>query len=233
VIGRTCRECGCSQLNACVNDATGETCGWAESDLCTACVPGADPNWAHPRTRRPNAVVSACGTYRYALWRDLPAQGVLEDGSPTSATARLTFEDTCLFVMLNPSTADAEQDDPTIRRCVGFARDLGAGRLAVANLYAYRGPDPYELLGVDDPIGPDNDFWITELSKEAAAIIVAWGASVAAKPDRVRQVLGILEDHLTVLCLGTTGEGHPRHPLYVRADTELVAFEATREAAAR
>src|SRR3954454_15761859 len=89
-----------------------------------------------------NAVISACGRYRYLLSRQV---------GPGLRTAT--------FIMLNPSTADATNDDPTIRRCIGFARQWGCGRLAVLNLFAVRATDPAEMKRADDPVGPENRDW--------------------------------------------------------------------------
>lgn len=155
-----------------------------------------------------SAVISDCGTYRYALKRS---------GSTGSGGV--------LFVMLNPSTADASLDDPTIRRCIGFARCWGFRDLAVANLYAYRATDPHDLddaagAGVD-PVGPDNDEWIARLAASATQIIVAWGAKASAK--REREVLEILGSE--VLCLGQTQSGAPKHPLFLKADTRRRALK--------
>lgn len=87
---------------------------------------------------------SISGDYRYRLGRAWA-------GGPT-----------CTFIMLNPSTADADQDDPTIRRCVGFAKALGCGALEVVNLYAYRATNPRDLLRQDERVGPENDYWLRE-----------------------------------------------------------------------
>lgn len=145
-----------------------------------------------------SAVFSECGRYRYQLTRELGA-------APRSI----------MWLMLNPSTADATVNDPTVRRCMGFSVQWGFGRMYVCNLYALRSPYPEDLWKVDDPVGPDNDGWIASTS--ADVIVCAWG--VNARPDRVRQVLGLLS--APAMCLGTTKDGFPRHPLYVRGDTEL------------
>ena len=148
------------------------------------------------------AVLSPCGQYRYRLSRSW-----------------LMGEGTVLFIMLNPSTADAETDDPTIRRCIGFARRWGFRALAVGNLFALRATDPRELKRVADPVGPDNDEHLLAMAEAAAATIAAWGQfGVYLQRERhVRQMIGGLEH------LGLTKQGYPRHPLYLRAD-------ATREA---
>lgn len=159
------------------------------------------------------AVISSDQVYRYALWREIEAQG---------------NEGTVLFVMLNPSTADASVDDPTIRRCMGFARDWGYGRLAVGNLYAMRATDPVQLAQFKgDPIGPENDEWLRKLVADADQTIVAWGngwSNQSAK--RAAAVLDLLTygGSLSVECLGQTKTLNPRHPLYIAADTRPQVF---------
>jgi hypothetical protein len=163
-----------------------------------------------------SAAFSGCGTYRYALWRD---------------TGCLGGEGTALFVMLNPSTADAELDDPTIRRCVRFARDWGYARLAVGNLYALRSTDPAALAAADDPVGPDNDEWLSELASNAWTVILAWGAHPMAE-RRARDVRQLVEGRSggTAQCLGQTKSLAPRHPLYVRASKRPEPFKRYVEA---
>jgi hypothetical protein len=156
------------------------------------------------------AVISECGRYRYWLGRWF-GPGIV--GLP--------------ILMLNPSTADADFDDPTIRRCEGFARREGYGGICVVNLYAYRATDPAELWSVEDPVGPDNDRQIEMTFQSAHALrlpmICAWGTN--AKPARVAAVGFIARRfNVRILCLGTTKDGHPRHPLYLRADTPLVPW---------
>lgn len=143
------------------------------------------------------AKISPCGRYRYALGRRWGDGG------------------TVAFVMLNPSTADATMDDPTIRRCMGFAKTWGYGGLVVANLYAYRATKPADLWKVADPIGPDNDQHLVWVAEGCDQIVAAWGAH--AKPDRIAAVLALPGmDRLTALAL--TKDGQPRHPLYLRGD---------------
>lgn len=160
---------------------------------------------------RRHARISKDGLYRYALWREW--RTALE--RPRWAT----------FVMLNPSTADAEVDDPTIRRCIGFAKSLGCTGLAVVNLYALRSTSPDALWVADDPVGPENDATLAEFLGMSARyhgpLIAAWGAK--AKADRVREVLA-LPGADRLLALGTTKDGAPRHPLYLRADSRPVCW---------
>lgn len=156
-----------------------------------------------------SAVISECGRYRYALWRDVGALG----GNGTA-----------LFVMHNPSTADAELDDPTIRRCVGFARDWGYARLAVGNLYAWRATDPQELLlAPRDPVGPENDEWLRRLVRGAELVVAAWGARV---PDDY-PIADVMRLHDQWRCLGMTAGGLPRHPLYVKKTMRPQPFGAS------
>lgn len=119
----------------------------------------------------------------------------------------------CVFIMLNPSTADATQDDPTIRRCINFAKSFGCGTLLVGNLYAYRATDPRELFKAEEPTGgPRNNSVLTDLLTRGAVTVAAWGAR--AKADRVAELISLPgANHLTALA--TTKDGAPRHPLYV------------------
>lgn len=145
------------------------------------------------------------GRYRYMLTRVLP-----EIGEPL------------VFCMLNPSTANATQDDPTIRRCVGFALREGAEALIVVNLYARRATKPKDLWAAADPVGCENDDVIRFLGA-GRRVVCAWGSN--AKPARVKAVASMLRNQgATLLCLGTTANGSPRHPLYVRADQPLVPY---------
>ena len=134
-------------------------------------------------------------------------------------TRRILDEDEgrrILWIMLNPSTADASEDDPTIRRVLGFSKRWGYGWVEVANLFAFRSASPKELLAVTDPVGPLNDSYLAEALNRTSDVVVGWGA------------LGIMsrtrEAYRGSQCLGITGGGEPRHPLYMRADTERVTW---------
>lgn len=146
-----------------------------------------------------DAVLSDDGTYRYRLTR------IWEEG-----VHRVTF------VMLNPSTADANVDDPTIRRCIGFARSWGYGGLNVVNLYALRATDPRDLWRHRDPVGPKNDYWLGLALKHSSRVVAAWGAH--AKADRVARFWELAGD-ARVDALRVTQSGAPGHPLYIPADT--------------
>jgi hypothetical protein len=157
------------------------------------------------------AVISDCGLYRYRLWRawntSLPA---------------------VCFVCLNPSTADALDDDPTIRRCIGFANAWGFGGIEVVNLFAYRSAYPHLLFTADvDPVGPENDRCIVDASL-GRTVIAAWGALPKRNQRRIEHVIKLLGKAHKIECLGTTKHGHPRHPLYLPGNVERVAFGGAR-----
>lgn len=155
-----------------------------------------------------NAIISQCGQYRYRLKR--------------SATQEHPTKGTALFLMLNPSTADASIDDPTIRRCKGFAEHWDCNGIVVANLYALRATNPADLWKHPDPVGPDNDLYLQALASEFEDVVFAFGTN--AKPDRVARAYEIFKRR-KVWCLGTTKNGSPRHPLYVRADQPLLEWK--------
>lgn len=155
-----------------------------------------------------DAVISDCGKYRYLLTRP----------------SELEYPDrgTALFIMLNPSTADASIDDPTIRRCRGFAKRWGCNGIVVANLYAFRATNPKELNQVDDPIGPLNDDYLRNLLQEHETVVCAWGAN--AKQDRVDWFLNQAHRLTSFVCLGVTKRNQPKHPLYIKADQPLIPY---------
>lgn len=153
-----------------------------------------------------SAVISACGRYRYRLERRW--------GPGTS----------CVFVMLNPSTADARTDDATIRKCRGFTQRWGHDAFTVINLYAFRARDPKRMLAAADPVGPENDRHIIEAIREPARMVLAWGAN--AQRVRVERVIHLLRHHcrLPRQCLGLTKGGEPWHPLMVPYETPLMEY---------
>ena len=117
--------------------------------------------------------------------------------------------------MLNPSTADETMLDPTIRRCLGYSKDWGYGALAVANIFAFRSTDPKRLAKAEDPIGPENDWFIRDAAEHSSLVICGWGAepfAIERAKDVVRLLMGI-----PLFCLELTKLGHPKHPLYAKA----------------
>lgn len=145
------------------------------------------------------AVFSPCRTWRYTLEREV---------------APLTGHGTCVFIGLNPSTADEVEDDPTIRRCIRFTRDWGYAKYVMLNLFGIRSTDPLGIADAADPVGPDNDEWIRRTIADADIVIAAWGAFPTN--GRAEQVLPMIP---LPFCLGVTSNGSPRHPLYVPAAT--------------
>lgn len=125
------------------------------------------------------------------------------------------------FIMLNPSKADAEVDDATVKKCMAYARAWGCGGVKVGNLYAFRATDPKVMRKAADPVGPRNDTCLATLAWEAwawnAPIVGGWGANADADPARVAEVLSLPHmDRLTALSV--TKSGQPGHPLYLPAD---------------
>jgi hypothetical protein len=155
------------------------------------------------------ATLSPCGTYRYTLTRTLPQHYAGPEA---------------LWIMLNPSTADATVDDPTIRRVLSFSDREGCGTVTVCNLFAFRATDPAALTQTFvDVVGPNNDDHLRAEIAKAELIVVGWGSHGDRVLPRVRRVAGLLRERRPV-CLGVTKSGQPRHPLYVRADQPLVAW---------
>lgn len=153
-----------------------------------------------------NALISDCGSYRYWLKREW------EEGELLA------------WVMLNPSTADATEDDPTIRRCIGFSQSWGFGGLVVVNLYALRATDPRQLWKAPDAAGPDNDIHL-EHETWGRHVIAAWGAYPKAM-DRAEKIHDLIKPNcLSLQCLGVTKEGFPRHPLYVAGKAQRSVYE--------
>lgn len=160
-----------------------------------------------------SAIISDCGKYRYRLERQLG-----DEYGPTVG-----------FIMVNPSKADAETDDATIRKCIGFAKTLGASEIIVGNKFAYRATDIKALRSTRDPIGPLNDQHIAQILYDSDIVIVAWGA-LSKLPgvlrDRWKDVVRLadavkLQGPVDLMAIGTNADGHPRHPLMTGYDTPI------------
>lgn len=145
-----------------------------------------------------SATFSPCRRFRYTLWRTWAAV----DGHADCYA---------MFVGLNPSTADEANDDPTIRRCVGFARAWGFQGLCMTNLFAYRATDPADMLAQADPVGEGNDRTLRAMAERAGIVVAAWGVHGAhgGRAAAVRKLLPKLH------YLKLTKDGHPAHPLYL------------------
>jgi len=151
-----------------------------------------------------DAEISECGQYRYFLSR------VWDESKPG-----------VLWIMLNPSTADHVENDNTIRRCITFSQDLGAGHLGVVNLFALRSKNPDDLKIAEDPVGPENDKAILAKLNEYTTIIAGWGTK-GSYLGRNQQVIDLIKSNTTLHCLKRTKHGHPQHPLYVPRKIDLI-----------
>lgn len=145
--------------------------------------------------------------YRYKLWRKW------DERLPN-----------IVFLMLNPSKADAEKNDQTIRTCIGMATRFGFGSLEVVNLFAFCATYPEELRVAKDPVGKLNDRYIMDAVSAAEQVILAWGnhGNIRGRSAEVVEMISEHEDKL--VCLGTTKSAHPRHPLYVPASITLKPY---------
>jgi hypothetical protein len=131
-----------------------------------------------------------------------------------------------VFLMLNPSTADALEDDPTIRRCTSFAKREQAGGVVVVNLFGLRSTDPRALLHHPDPVGRHNDVFVRQAVSMASTVIAAWGAA-GVTGNRGQEVTEALTARGVALrCLGRTSTGQPRHPLYLPKGAVLESYGA-------
>jgi hypothetical protein len=154
--------------------------------------------------RESGALLSPCRTYRYILWRQW-AEG-----------------NRVAFIGFNPSKADEQEDDATIRRCIGFARLWGYSGIVMLNLFAYRSTDP-KILGVHDPIGPENDASLA-CAKRESLVVAAWG-ELGRNLDRTTKVLTAMRANGVKLhCLGRTSMGAPRHPVRLPYAVQLEGF---------
>lgn len=153
-----------------------------------------------------DAAISECGLFRYWLLRHWGPGPLL------------------LFVMLNPSTADALVDDATIRRCAAFAAAHGYGGFYVVNLYAYRATRPADLKRAGYPVGPENDVHFQRVMALCTNVCVAWGANAAGLSRPAEALRHIRAAGHQPLCLAKTGGGHPQHPLYLPSTCTLQPY---------
>lgn len=155
------------------------------------------------------AEVSHCGHYRWSLTRGLDPFG----------------EGLCLFVMLNPSTADAHIDDPTSRRCINFAMRWGYAQLVICNLFSFRATKPGDMKKAADPVGRLTDGILYQYASSASRIVCAWGQDGVTN-DRDIEVMRILRAaNSEIYCLGETKNGSPVHPLYQPATAALNPYK--------
>lgn len=154
-----------------------------------------------------DAVISDCGSYRYLLRRAWDAK-----------------KPRVLYIMLNPSTADAQKDDATIRSCVRLASGLGYGSMEVVNVFAWRATKPDELLLVSDPAGPQNEDHVRLALDRCDIPICAWGAWPPAQEASTYIRNAIRVARPAAFCFGKTASGAPKHPLYIKSGTPLETY---------
>ena len=154
-----------------------------------------------------DAVISDCGRYRYLLRRTWDHD-----------------RQRALFIMLNPSTADAEIDDATIRSCIRLCKSWGYGSFEVVNLFGWRATDPKELQKSPNPVGQANYACAEAAINRCDVCICAWGANklTGRQPDKILEL--ITARRPVAYCLGTTKAGHPKHPLYIKTGTPLQVY---------
>lgn len=165
---------------------------------------------------------SDCRRWRYSLLHRFDDQesslfGVLSgDGIP---------EKILPWIGLNPSTADEQQLDPTLRRVASFSKREGYDGFVMLNLFAWRDTKPEDMMRQVDPVGRDNDEVLKAWAKKAGRVVCAWG-NHGGYMSRWRKVAGMLQDcGAELLCLGTNADGSPKHPLYVKGDSEMAPWK--------
>jgi len=151
-----------------------------------------------------SATFSPCRRYRYSLSR------IWNPDKPY-----------CFFCLLNPSTADQNQNDPTVSRCMRFASDWGYGGLMVGNLFAFRATDPKQMKSFYASIGPENNKYLMEMSECSGITVAAWGVH-GNHLNRARQTLPLLS---RIHYLELTKDGIPKHPLYLKANLKPIPWE--------
>lgn len=149
------------------------------------------------------ALLSEDRKYRYVLWR------IWGETKPS-----------VMFIGLNPSTADEKEDDPTIRRCINFAKDWGYGSIFMTNLFALRSTRPKKLYSSSNPVGIDNDRYLIEYADKSELIIACWG-NHGSFQNRSNEVAKLINN---LCCLEINKSGEPKHPLYIKKDVEIKPF---------
>ncbi len=157
-----------------------------------------------------DAIFSDDRQYRYVLWR-------IWDRTKPMVN----------FIGLNPSTADETKDDPTMRRCSGFAKSWGYGGFYMTNIFGYKATKPEDLKKATDPIGKDNDKWLLEIESRVEQVIFAWGVhgTFLKRDEQVKKL--ITKGHFIEL----SKDGHPKHPLYLKGDLTPKKFSIHYETA--
>lgn len=154
---------------------------------------------------------SECRKYRYALHHDFDAE--------MGATPRRI-----MWIGLNPSTADEQALDPTLRRIREFSRQFGFTTFVMTNLFAFRATDPRDMMKAVDPVGPENDDALLGMALASKMIIAAWGTkgNYGARADAVKKLLR--QAGHTLYCLDRNDGGSPKHPLYLKGDLKPIPY---------
>ena len=150
-----------------------------------------------------SALFSRCRKYRYTLTR-------IWDYNRSLIS----------FIGLNPSTADEIKNDPTVTRCINYAKRWGYGGMIMLNIFAFRATEPKVLKAAADPVGAETDYWIQKKARESDLVVACWGTH-GSFLNRGKEVIKLLSNFK---CLGVTKKGHPKHPLYLRNDIRPVVF---------
>lgn len=146
--------------------------------------------------------------HRYTLWREF----------------NLFSSKFVQFIGLNPSTADEQADDPTIRRCIGFAQSWGYGAICMTNLFAFRATLPQVMKEAADPLGPDNMKWINAVAQEADLIVAAWGVDGDFRKQHREVLQAAIDWPKPIHCLAVTQSRQPKHPLYILGSAQPVLY---------
>ena len=159
------------------------------------------------------AVLSKCRNYRYTLSRNVDMFG----------------EKVFAYFGVNPSTADETIDDQTVKKWIGFTAKNAGSSFVVGNVFAYRATDVNELAKIEDPVGPDNDKYISMLIDQADVLVPCWGARgklPETMRDRLDEIMSLLKrSGKPVLCFGLTASGDPKHPMMLSYETKLVPVD--------
>jgi hypothetical protein len=169
---------------------------------------------------------SPCRKYRYTLWREWHKDTLNLSADDEARTIHQFVQ----FIGLNPSTADEVQDDPTVRRCIQFAKDWGYGAMCMTNIFAFRATDPTNMKAEVSPVAEldlrhlqnENDTWLQRISRSAGLIICAWGRH-GNHLKRHERVLDLLSDR-KLHCLSVNADGTPAHPLYLPSILKPIPF---------
>jgi hypothetical protein len=164
-------------------------------------------------------VFSADRKYRYTLWREFGGDLIWEGINKQK-------EGFVQFIGLNPSTADETQDDPTIRRCIAFAKSWGYGAMCMTNLFAFRATDPKAMMATEDPIGNENDTFITRIATDASLVVCAWGRGGNFNGRGILVCEMLRRNKIIPHHLGLNADWTPKHPLYLRKTLTPISYDS-------